>query len=139
MGLESLIAPIVSVGGLAIAMTTTYLTVRQYYDKRRAEDRQRQLEELARLKAERQAELDSYAASKQKAYAAERDFAHLMRQYEALTANLDALMKFHEREARDFEEDLRDIKGMVNALVSHVCGSETAVMRFLKRPEKDEG
>lgn len=135
MGLESLIAPIVSVGGLLIAVTTTYLTVRQYYDKRRAEERQRQLEELARLETARQAELEKHADNKTKAYAAQRDFQHLMRAYETLGRNLDALIKFHETEAQNFEADLKEIKGMVNALMVHVCGSETAVMRFLKKPE----
>lgn len=135
MGLEALIAPLVSVGGLLIAVTTTYLTVRQYYDKRRAEERQRQLEELARVETARQLELDKHADNKTKAYAAQRDFEHLMRAYETLGRNLEALMKFHETEAANFESDLKEIKSMVNALMVHVCGSETAVLRFLKKPE----
>lgn len=133
--LQQLVAPLVSIGGLAIAMVTTWLTMRQYYDKRRVEDRQRQLEELERLQAARQKELDEYAEGEKKAYAAERDFQHLMRKYEALALNLDTLMKFHEREARDIESNLKDIKGMLNALITQVCGSETAVLRFLKKSD----
>lgn len=138
MAIESIIAPLVSVGGLLIAVTTTYLTVRQYYDKRRSEERQRQLEELARVEAARQAELDKHADSKTKQYAAQRDFEHLMRAYETLGRNLEALMKFHETEAQNFESDLKEIKGMVHALMTHVCGSETAVLRFLKKKDDED-
>ncbi len=135
MALEQLVAPIVSVGGLLIAMTTTYLTVRQYYDKRRVEDRQRQAEELARLQTARQVELDKYAENKQKAYAAERDFQHLMRQYEALSANISTLMDFQRNEVQGLEIDLKEVKALLNAILVQIAGSETAVMRFLKKPE----
>ena len=133
--LPQIITALVSVGGLLITGVTTYLAVRQYYDKRRAEDRQRQLEELARLETARQAELAKHADSATREYAAKRDFDHLMRAYETLDRNLDALIAFHEKEAQNFESDLKEIKGMVNALLVHICGSETAVMRFIKKPE----
>jgi hypothetical protein len=139
MTIDQLIAPIVSVGGLAIAMTTTYLTVRQYYDKRRIEDRQRQGEELDRLQAARQRELDEYADGRNKSYAAERDFNHLMRKYDALSLSLNTLMDYQRNEVQSLETDLKEVKGMLNAILIHITGSETAVMRFLRRPEKDKG
>lgn len=138
MGIDQLIAPIVSIGGLAIAMTTTYLTVRQYYDKRRVEDKQRQGEELERLQAARQREMDEYALGKQKSYAAERDFNHLMRKYDALSASITTLMDYQRNEVQGLETDLKEVKGMLNAILIHITGSETAVMRFLKKPEKEE-
>jgi Asp-tRNA(Asn)/Glu-tRNA(Gln) amidotransferase A subunit family amidase len=135
MAVEQLIAPIVSVGGLAIAMTTTWLTVRQYYDKRRVEDRQRQLEEVARLQTDRQRELDEYATAKQKSYAAERDFQHLMRQYDALTLNITSMMEYQKSELSTLEDDLRDVKGMMQVLLTQLGASDTAVMHFLKKSD----
>lgn len=135
MSVDSMVSTLVGLGGLAIAMTTTYLTVRQFYDKRRAEDRQRQREELDKLQGARQAELDAYAISKQKAYAAERDFAHLMKQYDALSLSIGTLMDFQREEVKGLEMDLKEVKAILNALLVHIAGSDTAVMRFLKRPE----
>jgi len=122
-------------GGLLLGMAGTYVTLRNYYDKRRSDDRQRQHEELDRLKAQRQAELDTYAESKQKAYAAQRDFEHLKQQYATLSHNIATLMEFQRTESQNLEDDVKDIKALLNALLVQIAGSETAVMRYLKKTE----
>lgn len=135
MPIQSLITTLISLGGLLVAIATTYVTVRTFYDKRRNEDRQRQREELDRLQTARQAELDNYAIGKKKEYAAERDFAHLMKQYEQLAANISTLMNFQREELADLESDLKEVKGMLQALLTQLGSSETAIMRMLKKSE----
>jgi hypothetical protein len=127
------VTTIVSLGGLAAGMVGTYVTVRSYYDKRQSEDRQRQREELERLQAARQKELDEYATGKQKAYAAERDFGHLMRQYETLTTNIKVLSDYQSGEIKGLEADLKEIKAMLNLLLIHMGQTDTSVLRHLKR------
>lgn len=129
------IAPIVSMGGLLLGMAGTYVTLRNYYDKRRHDDRQRQHEELDRLKAQRQAELDTYAEGKQKAYAAQRDFEHLKQQYATLNQNIATLMDFQRTEVQNLESDIKEIKALQNAILVQISGSDTAMMRLLKKAE----
>ena len=138
MTIEQIIAPIVSIGGLGIAITSTFVTVRQYYDRRRAEDRQRQLEELNRIKAERRAELETYAEGEKKAYAAERDFNHLMRKYDSLSANITALMDFQRNEVQGLEGDLKEVKALLSALLVQVAGSDTIAARVKERAKSIE-
>jgi hypothetical protein len=139
MATDSIVATLVSLGGLGIAMTTTGLAVRQYYDKRRTEDKQRQREELARLQAERQKELDEYAEGEKKAYAAERDFQHLMRKYDALALSIDTLMTYQKNEVQGLEIDLKEVKQLLTAILVEIKGSETAVLRFLGKQEGSDG
>ncbi|MBW4581800.1 MAG: hypothetical protein KME42_19710 [Tildeniella nuda ZEHNDER 1965/U140] len=131
-----------TVGGLATGAFGAYWTVRTYFLKRQDElaDRQRQaLEraqaEIERQKAERQKELDVYAAGKTKEYAAKQDFNHLLRKYDALNANLTILHDFQEKRASDIEADLRTLMQMMQLLLVSAGQSETAVMRYLKREE----
>jgi hypothetical protein len=113
--------------------------VRQYYDKRRVEDRARQSEEVARLQAERQRELETYAEGEKKAYAAERDFNHLMRKYDALSLSIDALMTYQKNEVQGLETDLKEVKQLLTAILVEIKGSETAVLRFLGKREGSDG
>ncbi|MBW4471022.1 MAG: hypothetical protein KME45_11555 [Stenomitos rutilans HA7619-LM2] len=133
---------ITAVGGLASGAFAAYWTVKTYYQKRQDEQRDRQRQELAqaqaeieRQKAKRQSELDRYAEGKTKAYAAERDFQHLMRQYDALNINLTTLHEFQEKRVQDIEDDLRTIKGLLQALLIASGQTETGIMRYLKREE----
>jgi signal transduction histidine kinase len=127
MGADQLIAPIVSIGGLGVAITSTFLAVRQYYDRRMIEDRQRQLTEL-----------DRYAAGEKKAYAAERDFNHLMRKYDSLSANITTLMDFQRNEVQTLEGDVKEVKALLSALLVQVTGSETAAIRVKEGTKKTE-
>lgn len=135
MAVENIVTTLVSVGGLFVAITGTYITVRNFYDKRRNEDRDRQRQELDRLRVEREAELEKYAEGKQKAYAAERDFQHLMRKYDSLSSSITTLMDYQRNEVQGIETDLKEVKGMLTAVLVELKGSETAVMRFLKKSE----
>jgi hypothetical protein len=133
--ITSLVAAITGAGG-------AYWTVRTYFLKRQDElaERQRQaLEranaEIERQKVERQIEMDRYAEGKTKAYAAERDFGHLMRQYDSLNNNLNVLHEFQEKRVADIEDDLRVIKGMLQMLLVQLGTTDTAVMRHLKKDE----
>ena len=139
---SSLISAGVSVGGLLLGAVGTYVTARNYYDKRRNDDRTRQREELDRAQQEldrqkqlRKAELEQYAESKTKEYAAQRDFEHLMRKYDALSVNITALQAFEDRRLKELEDDLREIKGMTQTLLGMLGGESSAVLRYLKRDE----
>lgn len=133
---------ITSVVGLGSGAFGAYWTVKTYYLKRQDELRDRQRQELAqaqaeiaRQKAERQKELESYADGEKKKYAAERDFAHLMRQYEALSLNLSTLHELGDRRLDGIEDDLRDIKGLLQMLAVAIGQTETGIQRYLKREE----
>jgi hypothetical protein len=139
MPTDNIITAIVSLSGVGVAITSTFLTVKSYYDKRRIEDRDRQREELERLQAVRTAELETYADAKNKAYAAERDFNHLMRKYDALSLSIDALMTYQKNEVQGLETDLKEVKGLLTAILVEIKGSETAVLRFLGKREGSDG
>ena len=111
----------------------SYWTVKTYYLKRQDEQRDRQRQELERVQAERQAELDKYAESKKREYAAERDFGHLMRQYDALNLNLTTIHEFQEKRAADIEDDLRMCKGMLQLVLIHIGQTDTGIARYLDR------
>lgn len=133
---------ITAVGGLVSGAFAAYWTAKTFYLKRQDEMRDRQRQELAqaqaeidRQKAERQAELERFAEGKTKAYAAERDFGHLMRQYDALNFNINNLLTWQEKRVADIEDDLRTIKGLLQALLVASGETETGIQRYLKREE----
>ncbi|MBW4474066.1 MAG: hypothetical protein KME45_27380 [Stenomitos rutilans HA7619-LM2] len=133
---------ITAVGGLASGAFAAYWTAKTFYLKRQDELRERQRQELAaaqaeidRQKAQRQAELDTYAEGKTKEYAAQRDFNHLMRQYEALSMNLNTLHELGDRRLDGIEDDLRDVKGLLQMLAVAVGQTETGIQRYLKRED----
>lgn len=133
---------ITAVGGLVSGAFAAYWTAKTFYLKRQDELRERQKAELDRAKAEierqkleRQAELDRYAEGKTKAYAAERDFGHLMRQYEALNSNLNTLHELGDRRLDGIEADLRDIKGLLQVVAVAIGNENTGVQRYLKRDD----
>jgi hypothetical protein len=133
---------ITSTAGVAFGAIGSYWTVKTYYLKRQDEQRDRQRQELDRAQAEidrqkveRQLELDKYADGKKREYAAERDFGHLMRQYEALSLNLNTLHELGDRRLDGIEADLRDIKGLLQMLAVAVGQTETGIQRYLKREE----
>jgi hypothetical protein len=135
-------ALITSLAGVGFGVFGTWWSVRTYYQKRQDEQKERQRVELAtaqaeieRQKVERQNELDRYAEGKTKAYAAERDFGHLMRQYEALNLNLNTLHELGDRRLDDIEADLRDIKGLLQMLCVAVGQTETGIQRYFKKSE----
>ncbi len=128
-------AIITSTTGVVFGAIGTYWTVKTYYLKRQDEQRDRQRQELDRVQAERQSELDKYADGKRREYAAERDFGHLMRQYEALNLNLNTLHELGDKRLDDIEGDLREVKGLLQILLIHAGQTDTGVARYLKREE----
>lgn len=129
-----------AVGGLLSGAIGAYWTAKTFYLKRQDELRERQRLDLAsaqaeidRQKHERQAELDRYADNRTKAYAAERDFQHLMRQYEALSLNLNTLHELGDRRLDGIEADLKDIKGLLQVVAITIGQSETGIQRYLKK------
>ncbi len=133
---------ITAVSGLAVGAFSAYWTAKTFYLKRQDEQRERQrLElqqaqaEIERQKAAREAEVQQYAEGKKREYAAERDFSHLMRQYDALNINLTVLHDFQAKRVADVEADLRDIKSMLNILLIQAGGTETGIAKYLKREE----
>lgn len=133
---------ITAAGGLASGAFAAYWTAKTFYLKRQDELRDRQRLALAeaqaeidRQKAERQRELESHAESEKKKYAAERDFQHLMRQYEALSLSLSTLHELSDRRLDGMEDDLRDIKGLLQMLAVAIGQTETGIQRYLKREE----
>jgi len=132
MATLEIVAPIVSIGGLLIGAVGSWLTVRNYYDKKRSEDRDRQRAELEKLQATRQKELDEYALSKQKSYAAERDFGHLLRQYDTLSGNIATIQKFQDHQLDEVEQDIREVKAMLTILLVQAGASESSIAKYLK-------
>lgn len=133
---------ITAVAGLVSGGFAAFWTVKTFYLKRQDELRDRQRQELAqaraeieRQKTERQRELDSYAEGEKKKYAAERDFQHLMRQYEALALNLSTLHELGDRRLDGIEDDLRDIKGLLQMVAVAIGQTETGIQRYLKRDD----
>lgn len=133
---------ITAIGGLLSGAFGAYWTAKTFYLKRQDELRERQRLALAtaqaeidRQKLERQQELDRYAEGKTKAYAAERDFGHLMRQYESLVQNLNTLHELGDRRLDGIEADLRDIKGLLQMVAVAIGQTETGIQRYLKREE----
>jgi hypothetical protein len=131
-----------SMVGVVSGGCAAYWTVKTYYLKRQDELRERQRVEMAsaqaeieRQKLERQTELDRYAENKTKQYAAERDFGHLMRQYEGLTLNINTLHELGDRRLDDLEADLRDVKGLLQMIAVTIGQSETGIQRYLNKPE----
>lgn len=131
-----------AITGLVVGGFSAYWTAKTFYLKRQDETRDRQrLElqqaeaEIQRQKAARETEVQQYAEAKKREYAAERDFGHLMRQYDALNINLTVLHDFQEKRVADVEADLRDIKSMLNILLIQAGGSETGIAKYLKREE----
>lgn len=135
---------ITAIGGLISGGFAAFWTAKTYYDKRQDELRERQKialnqaqAEILRQQSEREAEMHRFAEGKTKEYAAQRDFQHLMRQYEGLVANLNTLHELGDRRLDGIEDDLRDIKGLLQMLAVAIGQSETGISRYLKR-DKDE-
>lgn len=133
---------ITSIVGVASGAIAAWWTVKTYYLKRQDEQRDRQRLELERAqaeidrqKAERQSELDRYAEGKTKEYAAQREFEHLLRKYDALNINLTVLHDFQEKRVADIESALRDIMGLLQMIAVQTGKSETSIRRYLKREE----
>lgn len=99
---------------VVLGATGTWLAVRSFYEKKHQET------------------LDRYAQSREKSYAAERDFEHLRRNQEQMK---DAL-KMLDDELTETREDFKELKGMLYATFNRVgVDSISGVFANRKREE----
>ena len=98
----------VSLGGVG-----TWLAVRTFYEKRHQET------------------LDRYAQSREKAYAAERDFEHLRKNQEQMKESLKLL----DDELTETRADFKELKGMLFAMFGRQGDSISGI--FANREKKE--
>lgn len=104
MELVNLLLPVVS---LAIGAIGTAIGVMTYATAKRDEEKKR------------------FADNQQKTYAAQRDFAHLQRNYEQLQAGLSALIQDQDTRFDRVDRDLIEIKNAIHVLTIKVSPEVT--------------
>ncbi|MEO1741296.1 MAG: hypothetical protein AAFR99_05750 [Cyanobacteria bacterium J06629_9] len=70
-----------------------------------------------------------YRGSVEKAYAAKRDFGHLKRNYEGVSATLAGMDKTLDDRFDRIELDQREIKALVQTALIQLGGSSSAILR----------
>jgi len=98
----------VFIGGLG-----TYLAARSYYEKRHQET------------------LEKFAQSREKAYAAERDFEHLRRNQEQMKESLRVL----DGELTDTRADFKELKGMLMVAFGRAGDSISGIFAYKEKKE----
>lgn len=139
---SDLVSSIGTIGGFALGCIGTFIAASSYHQKRRDEARDRQQRELDRQQQEldrekllRQEEFKKFATAEIKEYAAQRDFSHLRRQYVQLNKNLAFIHKENERWMINTESDLKEIKQLMQAILTHQGDTQSGILRYQKRDD----